>query len=236
MVGSSSRRKAFTLIELLVVISIIALLVAILLPALAAARRTANATACMSNLRQLGVATHSYAAESGDYLPALYDGRRSGVAKERFVWNVLDNHNQGNLHEIYKYGCPESRPKIEAIADYDTNGEYGVYGYNSYLGYYTSTGVVPTTWSYGYGVSRISDIENPSGKHLAADSVRDVPWSYVRYYMPDYTKDTTGWLHDEAANFMYIDGHGERHRYDFFPIFGMAQYAPLANKYMRPDK
>jgi len=80
-----SRRHAFTLIELLVVISIIALLVGILLPALGAARRTALAAVCMSNVRQMGTAQMAYASSNKEMLPA---GHRWETANRRISWQA----------------------------------------------------------------------------------------------------------------------------------------------------
>lgn len=71
-------RRAFSLIELLVVIAIIALLVSILLPALASARRAARTAVCQSNMRQIGVAHQSYAAQSRQLI-AMF----SGLAEDR---------------------------------------------------------------------------------------------------------------------------------------------------------
>jgi len=59
--------RAFTLIELLVVVSIIALLIAMLLPALARARETAKRTACMANLKSIGVAYMGYMTENNGF-------------------------------------------------------------------------------------------------------------------------------------------------------------------------
>ena len=63
--------KAFTLIELLVVVAVIGVLAALLLPALGRARQRARTVACISNLKQLGVAFAMYAADYNDSWPPV---------------------------------------------------------------------------------------------------------------------------------------------------------------------
>lgn len=76
-----SRTRAFTLIELLVVIAIIAILAAMLLPALAKAKQKAKQTACLNNLKQVGLAIRLYIDDNSHTLPGpFFLNQQSGYA------------------------------------------------------------------------------------------------------------------------------------------------------------
>ena len=84
--------RGFTLIELLVVISIIALLVGILLPALGAARRSAQDLKCGSNIRQLGIGLASYATDNAGKFPPNWNA--SGPSTDWRFWYDDDRIGQ----------------------------------------------------------------------------------------------------------------------------------------------
>lgn len=64
--STSATTTAFTLVELLIVLAVIAIVAAALFPTLTRAKRDANRTACMGNLKQIDAALRMYADDSSD--------------------------------------------------------------------------------------------------------------------------------------------------------------------------
>lgn len=91
----TNHRAGFTLIELLVVIAIIAILAALLIPAVQRAREAARSAQCKNNLRQFGVAFHTFAEadKQSRLCSGAYDFRRDGCP-DTYGW-VADIVNIG---------------------------------------------------------------------------------------------------------------------------------------------
>jgi prepilin-type N-terminal cleavage/methylation domain-containing protein/prepilin-type processing-associated H-X9-DG protein len=159
MMHKRSSEQAFTLIELLVVISIIALLVGILLPALGAARKTAQRAVCLSNQRQVGVAMMTYATNNDDRLPyTIYQKTSTGPQTRWWHRLILDGAAVGSTEEgaTSNLVCPSDEfpylPAVTLSGPPDPNEDVRCsYGMNQYL-------------SIADGVDTIANFATPNGR------------------------------------------------------------------------
>lgn len=83
-----SEKHGFTLIELLVVIAIIAILAAILFPVFASAKKAANKSACLSNLRQLAQGLQIYVNDENDHAPEVVSDNPSAI----YSWTPVQHY------------------------------------------------------------------------------------------------------------------------------------------------
>jgi len=90
-----SPRAAFTLVELLVVIAIIGILIALLLPAIQAARESARRITCTNNLKQVGIAIHTFEGVKRYMPPGLtqfQNPRALGTPVHAFLLSGMEEH------------------------------------------------------------------------------------------------------------------------------------------------
>ena len=93
--------RGFTLVELLVVIAIVAVLIAILLPAVQQAREAARRTQCRNNLKQIGLALHSYHDSHGVLPMGFHWPLGTG-----WTYHLLPFLDQAALYNSFTVGTP----------------------------------------------------------------------------------------------------------------------------------
>lgn len=101
-VARSGQARAFTLIELLVCISIIALLVAMLIPSLSSARATAKSLQCLSQIRQVGLASTVYAEDNHQIM----------LANANYMSHALRAGDYLTMTPI----CPEAPQEVDPVS------------------------------------------------------------------------------------------------------------------------
>jgi prepilin-type N-terminal cleavage/methylation domain-containing protein/prepilin-type processing-associated H-X9-DG protein len=98
--SAANHRRGFTLIELLVVIAIIAVLIALLLPAVQQARESARRTQCKNNLKQFGLAVHSF-HDTFNHLSTSNRPPTTGAQRLAGMTRLLPYFDQAPLYNSY---------------------------------------------------------------------------------------------------------------------------------------
>jgi prepilin-type N-terminal cleavage/methylation domain-containing protein/prepilin-type processing-associated H-X9-DG protein len=199
-----SDKNGFTLIELLVVIAIIAMLMGILLSSLNRARRQAKKIACISNIRQMGVALQAYMIDNENSLPpsSCY----------------LSDPNQYWLKILTKYTgeklllrCPSDEAKdfVDWDLPLDEQPE------DSRWSSFALNGLLDPRCSYNRGrYNNVINIRRP----MYCIYVSESPSSWTKYdhVHPetwgslDQAKGQIAWdRHNGTSNYLFVDGHAE---------------------------
>jgi len=181
-------KRGFTLIELLVVIAIIAILAAILFPVFAKAREKARQTSCLSNVKQIALATLQYTQDYDEMVPRMYNWDTAWGRPPHPVFYLQVIQPYCKNEQILK--CPSA-----------PNQFWGYGRSQQHLPYRQPGAMLP-----------LGNIKRPAQVHMLMDSFPTAGWNYMYVYCPICSPTLTNSIsdrHNGGANVGFWDGHAK---------------------------
>jgi prepilin-type N-terminal cleavage/methylation domain-containing protein/prepilin-type processing-associated H-X9-DG protein len=207
----------FTLIELLMVLAIVGILAATVLPSLVRSKDSAQRMRCLSNLRQLGLATHLYWDDNGGACFRYGGSSTNGGQLYWFGWLGPGSESQrpfdATQGALYPYLrgrgvelCPSFNYFLPQVKLKASGATYG-YGYNLFL----SAGLSEPPLNQ-------ARLKQPGTTALLADAAQVNTWQAPAsktnpmleewYYIDNSTNEPNGhFRHHQRANVEFCDGH-----------------------------
>jgi len=198
-------RRGFTLIELLVVIAIIAILAAILFPVFARAREKARQTSCLSNIKQIGLATLMYVQDYDERMPRFRGGNANDAGVHKMIYPYMKNLQMFYCpSKDYRFSCTSARAEgwmTQWLIAEGMGGGPG-YSYNDVYLPYSST-------YYGLGGRSLGSIVAPAECIMWADGHCYRLWGEA--WMATVNRGTSQIYnpHNGGINTCCVDGHAK---------------------------
>ena len=220
------RRAGFTLIELLVVIAIIAILAAILFPVFAKAREKARQTACLNNMKQLGLGFIQYMSDYDGYTPNTCADVCKDAAGAIYTGVWMYEANKGNASTAGAFD-----PAKGSIYSYVKNTQVYLCPDDSFNRDVAFGGVTYSGDSYAInGCIDQPNITNPNNNHFSAgksEAVFDNPSAIMMLCEEDssgkpsptggstddayqlFNGNSISYRHSGGSSIEYMDGHAK---------------------------